>query len=63
MRDMLAREERDGLIALDRELESGQAKIKGLISKFTANIDAMNKAKESFNRLLTKSQTLAFLQV
>lgn len=63
MRDMLAREERDGLIALDRELESGQAKIKGFISKFTANIDAMNKAKESFNRLLTKSQTLAFLQV
>lgn len=63
MRDMLAREERDALNAVGRELESGQTKLKGLVQKFTENIDNMSKAKEDIHRLLSQSQTLAFLQV
>ncbi|XP_078121939.1 E3 ubiquitin/ISG15 ligase TRIM25-like isoform X1 [Sander vitreus] len=62
MRDMLAREERDALIAVDRELESGQTKLKGLAKKFTDNVDTLSKAREDIHRLLSQSQTLAFLQ-
>lgn len=60
---MLLREERDALNAVDREVESGQTKLKGLMKKFRDNIDNMNKAKEDINKLLSQSQTLAFLQV
>lgn len=63
MRDMLAREEHDALNAVERELETGQTKLKVLSKKFTGNIDSMNSAKEEINRLLSQSQTLAFLQV
>ena len=63
IRDMLAREERDALNAVECELESGQIKLKGLMKKFTENIDSMSKAKEDINSLLSQSQTLAFLQV
>ncbi|XP_074487175.1 E3 ubiquitin/ISG15 ligase TRIM25 isoform X3 [Sebastes fasciatus] len=62
MRDMLAREERDALNAVDRELEGGQTKLKGLEKKFTENVDSMSKAKEDIHSLLSQSQTLAFLQ-
>ncbi|XP_073330634.1 E3 ubiquitin/ISG15 ligase TRIM25-like isoform X2 [Pagrus major] len=62
MRDMLARDERDALNAVDREMESGQTKLKGLVKKFTENIDIMSKAKEDIHSLLSQSQTLAFLQ-
>lgn len=63
MRVMLARDERDALMAVERELESGQAKLKGLMKKFTENIDSMSKAKEDIHSLLSQSQTLGFLQV
>lgn len=63
MRDMLIREERDALNAVDREVESGQTKLRGLMKKFTENIDSMNKAKEDIHSLLSQSQALAFLQV
>nr|XP_046258732.1 E3 ubiquitin/ISG15 ligase TRIM25 isoform X2 [Scatophagus argus] len=62
MRDMLARDERDALNAVDHELESGQTKLKDLMKKFTENVDVMSKAKEDIHRLLSQSQTLAFLQ-
>ncbi|XP_071360842.1 E3 ubiquitin/ISG15 ligase TRIM25 isoform X2 [Trachinotus anak] len=62
MRDMLMRDERDALIAVDREMESGQTKLRGLMKKFTENIDNMSKAKEDIHSLLSQSQTLAFLQ-
>ncbi|XP_022595717.1 E3 ubiquitin/ISG15 ligase TRIM25-like isoform X3 [Seriola dumerili] len=62
MRDMLTREERDSLIAVDREMESGQTKLRTLMKKFTENIDNMSKAKEDIHSLLSQSQTLAFLQ-
>ena len=63
MREMLARDERDALNAVDREMESGQTKLKGLMKKFTENINIMSKAKEDIHSLLSQSQTLAFLQV
>lgn len=63
MRDMLAREEREALIAVDRELEGGQTKLKGLAKKFTDNVDTLSKAREDIHSLLSQSQTLAFLQV
>lgn len=63
MRDMLARDEREALSAVDRELQSGQTKLNGLTKRFTENIDSMSKAKEDIHSLLSQSQTLAFLQV
>lgn len=63
MRDMLIREERDALTAVDREMESGQTKHRTLMKKFAENIDNMSKAKEDIHSLLGQSQTLAFLQV
>nr|XP_033480054.1 E3 ubiquitin/ISG15 ligase TRIM25 isoform X1 [Epinephelus lanceolatus]XP_033480055.1 E3 ubiquitin/ISG15 ligase TRIM25 isoform X1 [Epinephelus lanceolatus] len=62
MRDILAQEERVALNTVDRELESGETKLKGLVKKFTENIDSMGKAKEEIQSLLSQSQTLAFLQ-
>ncbi|XP_031695546.1 E3 ubiquitin/ISG15 ligase TRIM25-like, partial [Anarrhichthys ocellatus] len=62
MRDMLAREEREALNAVDRELESGHTKLKGLAKKFTENVGSMSKAREEIHSLLSQSQTLAFLQ-
>ncbi|KAM8772803.1 E3 ubiquitin/ISG15 ligase TRIM25 isoform 1-T2 [Acanthopagrus schlegelii] len=62
MREMLARDERDALNAVDREMESGQTRLKGLMKKFTENINIMSKAKEDIHSLLSQSQTLAFLQ-
>ncbi|XP_018534037.1 E3 ubiquitin/ISG15 ligase TRIM25 isoform X5 [Lates calcarifer] len=62
MRDMLIREERDALTAVDREMESGQTKHRTLMKKFAENIDNMSKAKEDIHSLLGQSQTLAFLQ-
>lgn len=63
IRDLLARDERDALNAVDRELESGQTKLKGLMKKMLGNVENMGKAKEDIRRLLGQSQALAFLQV
>lgn len=62
MRDLLARDERDALSAVDRELESGQTKLKVLMKKMSGNVENMNTAKEDIRCLLAQSQTLAFLQ-
>ncbi|KAM9362899.1 E3 ubiquitin/ISG15 ligase TRIM25-like [Symphorus nematophorus] len=62
MRDMLARDEREALNVVERELESGQTKLKGLMKKFTENIDSMSKAQEDIHSLLGQSRTLSFLQ-
>lgn len=63
MRDMLTREEGDALKVIDKEVETGEAKIRGLVTKFGENVDNIGKAKEGIHRLLAQSQTLAFLQV
>ncbi|XP_054896814.1 E3 ubiquitin/ISG15 ligase TRIM25 isoform X2 [Poeciliopsis prolifica] len=62
MRDMMSREEGEALKAIDKEVETGDAKIRGLISKFSENVDNIGKAKEEILCLLGQSQTLAFLQ-
>lgn len=63
MREVLAQEERDALTAVDREVETGHTKLRVLMKKFSDNVDNMNKAKQDIHSLLSRSQTLAFLQV
>lgn len=63
MRDMLVREEREAMSVVDRELDSGQTKVRDLMKKFNENIEEMSKAKEDINNLMVQSQTAAFLQV
>lgn len=60
---MLTREENEASNALDREVESGQMKIRTLMKKFSENVENMKKAKEDICRLLGQSQTHTFLQV
>lgn len=48
---------------VDREVESGQTKLKVLMKKFADNIDSMSKVKEDIHGLLGQSQTTAFLKV
>lgn len=60
---MLAKEERNALNVVEHELESGQTRIRSLMKKFNENVDSISKAKEDLHRLLSQSQTLAFLQV
>ncbi|XP_019939608.2 E3 ubiquitin/ISG15 ligase TRIM25 isoform X4 [Paralichthys olivaceus] len=63
MHDMLTQEENIALNAVDREVETGETKLKVLMKKFTENIEKMGMAKDSINSLLSRSQTMAFLQV
>ncbi|CAG5945243.1 unnamed protein product [Menidia menidia] len=62
MRDLLSGEEQVALGLVDQEVESGRTKIRGLVSKFTENIDNMNKAKQDIQAQLNRSRTLGFLQ-
>ncbi|KAM9769801.1 E3 ubiquitin/ISG15 ligase TRIM25-like [Menidia menidia] len=62
MRDLLSGEELVALGLVDQEVESGRTKIRGLVSKFTENIDNMNKAKQDIQAQLNRSRTLGFLQ-
>ncbi|XP_047198961.1 E3 ubiquitin/ISG15 ligase TRIM25 [Hippoglossus stenolepis] len=63
MHDLLTQEESIALNAVDREVETGETKLKLLMKKFAENIDHMSGSKEYINNLLSQSQTLAFLQV
>ena len=60
---MLTQEESIALNAVDREVETGETKLKLLMKKFSENIDHMRGSKEEINNLLSQSQTLAFMQV
>ncbi|XP_056265776.1 E3 ubiquitin/ISG15 ligase TRIM25 isoform X2 [Pseudoliparis swirei] len=62
IQDMLAREERESLTAVDRELQSCQSKLKAQAKKFSENVKNMSKAKEEVHGLLSQNHTLAFLQ-
>ncbi|XP_012738086.2 E3 ubiquitin/ISG15 ligase TRIM25 isoform X1 [Fundulus heteroclitus] len=62
MRDMLTREEGEAMKAIDKEVETGEVKIRGLVTKFSENVNNISKAKEDIHCLLAQSQTLAFLQ-
>ncbi|XP_034456738.1 E3 ubiquitin/ISG15 ligase TRIM25-like [Hippoglossus hippoglossus] len=63
MHDLLTQEESIALNAVDREVETGETKLKLIMKKFAENIDHMSGSKEYINNLLSQSQTLAFLQV
>ncbi|XP_067354447.1 E3 ubiquitin/ISG15 ligase TRIM25-like isoform X2 [Channa argus] len=62
MRNMLAQDERDAQITVDRELEIGQTKLRELVKRLTDNTETMTKARENINGVLSQSQTLGFLQ-
>nr|XP_024656603.1 E3 ubiquitin/ISG15 ligase TRIM25-like [Maylandia zebra] len=62
MRDILAQDEREAQTEVDRELELGQMKLRDLTKKFDENYNRMGKAREDINRLMSQSQTSAFLQ-
>ncbi|CAL9700873.1 unnamed protein product [Knipowitschia caucasica] len=62
MREMLSQAESEALTVVDRELETGQGKLEGLMKKFNENVDNMSKAKEKIYTLLGQTQTQAFLQ-
>ncbi|XP_063333007.1 E3 ubiquitin/ISG15 ligase TRIM25-like isoform X3 [Pelmatolapia mariae] len=62
MRDILVQDEREAQTEVDRELELGQMKLRDLTKKFDENYNRMGKAREDINRLLSQSQTSAFLQ-
>lgn len=63
MRDMLSRDEHEAVNSVDRELEGGQTKLKGLAKKFSENLVSMSKAKEEIHSLLSQCHTQSFLQV
>nr|XP_040042207.1 E3 ubiquitin/ISG15 ligase TRIM25 isoform X2 [Gasterosteus aculeatus aculeatus] len=62
MRDMLSRDEHEAVNSVDRELEGGQTKLKGLAKKFSENLVSMSKAKEEIHSLLSQCHTQSFLQ-
>uniref|UniRef100_A0A3B4A787 Uncharacterized protein n=1 Tax=Periophthalmus magnuspinnatus TaxID=409849 RepID=A0A3B4A787_9GOBI len=64
MREMLTLAENEALMVVDRELETGQSKLEGLMKKFNENVDSMSKTKEQIYTLLGQSQTqyFSFLQ-
>ncbi|CAI5679091.1 unnamed protein product [Oreochromis niloticus] len=62
MRDILAQDEREAQTEVDRELELGQMKLRDLTKKFDENYNRMGKARDDINKLLSQSQTSAFLQ-
>ncbi|XP_019215102.1 E3 ubiquitin/ISG15 ligase TRIM25 [Oreochromis niloticus] len=62
MRDILAQDEREAQTEVDRELELGQMKLRDLMKKLDENYNKMGKAREHINKLLSQSQSMAFLQ-
>lgn len=62
MREMLTQAETEALAVVDRELDTGQSKLDGLMKKFTDNVDNMSRAKEDIYTLLGQIQSQSFLQ-
>ncbi|XP_063057614.1 E3 ubiquitin/ISG15 ligase TRIM25 isoform X2 [Engraulis encrasicolus] len=62
IRDLIDRDEQQALKAVDKEMESGQAKLQSLLKKFGQNVQKMTQTKAEINRLLTSADTLSFLQ-
>ncbi|KAL7825836.1 hypothetical protein SRHO_G00335740 [Serrasalmus rhombeus] len=62
LRDMLQRDEKEAMMALEKDLESGQSKLSMLMKKFNQNIEKMSGTKDEINRLLAQSHSLDFLQ-
>ncbi|XP_034169520.2 E3 ubiquitin/ISG15 ligase TRIM25 isoform X1 [Pangasianodon hypophthalmus] len=62
IREMLQRDEREAMDALDKDLDSGNTKLNTLMKKFTQNIEKISSTRAEINNLLAKSHTLDFLQ-
>ncbi|XP_047669914.1 E3 ubiquitin/ISG15 ligase TRIM25 isoform X3 [Tachysurus fulvidraco] len=62
IRDMLQRDEREAMDAVDKEMESGNTKLNTLIKKFNQNIQKMSSTRDEITNLLARSHSLDFLQ-
>ncbi len=63
IREMIDRDEKEAMLAIDKEQEKGQSKLVSLIKKFNENVEKMSRTKSEINILLDQSQSLAFLKV
>ncbi|XP_041960801.1 E3 ubiquitin/ISG15 ligase TRIM25 isoform X2 [Alosa sapidissima] len=62
IRNLIDMDERNALKAVDKDLESGQTKLQSLSKKFGQNVEKMNQTKAELNGLLSKADSLSFLQ-
>uniref|UniRef100_A0A9J8DBA1 RING-type E3 ubiquitin transferase n=2 Tax=Cyprinus carpio TaxID=7962 RepID=A0A9J8DBA1_CYPCA len=62
IREMIDRDEKEAILAIDKEQEKGQSKLVSLMKKFNENIEKMNRTKSEINSLLDQSQSLEFLK-
>ncbi|KAK2889093.1 hypothetical protein Q8A67_014468 [Cirrhinus molitorella] len=62
VREMIDRDEKEAMLAIDKEQEKGQSKLVSLMKKFNENVEKMNRTKYEINSLLDQSQSLAFLK-
>lgn len=63
IREVIDRDEKEAMIAIDKEQEKGQSKLVSLMKKFNENVEKMNRTKSEINSLLDQSQSLTFLKV
>lgn len=63
IREMIDRDEKEAMLAIDKEQEKGQSKLVSFIKKFNENVETMSRTKSEINILLDQSQSLAFLKV
>ncbi|XP_076871577.1 E3 ubiquitin/ISG15 ligase TRIM25 isoform X2 [Brachyhypopomus gauderio] len=62
IRDMLQKDEREAMDALEKDLETGQSKINTLMKRFNQNIEKMSVTRSQINSLLAQSSSMDFLQ-
>ncbi|KAK7144600.1 hypothetical protein R3I94_010883 [Phoxinus phoxinus] len=62
IREAIDRDEKEAMLAIDKEQEKGQSKLVSLMKKFNENVDKMNRTKSEINILLDQSQSLTFLK-
>ncbi|XP_026868177.2 E3 ubiquitin/ISG15 ligase TRIM25 isoform X2 [Electrophorus electricus] len=62
IRDMLQKDEKEAMDALEKDLETGQSKLNTLIKRFNHNIEKMSATTAKINSLLGQSHSLDFLQ-
>ena len=63
IREMLDKEEREAMNTVDSQLQSGEDKYNKVTKRFSQIIQEMDNAKCGISDLLSRSDTLAFLQV
>lgn len=63
IREMIDRDEKEAVQAIDKELEKGHSRLLSLMKKFNENIDRMSRTKSEINSLLDQSHSFTFLKV